>query len=120
MRPLINNIQDRIQRAMKLGVRIAAGSDMYYESPGRTRGQASLRMIEAYKEAGMPNLEILRAATINAADLLGWGNRIGSIESGKFADLVAVSGDPLKDATVLEHVGFVMKGGVVIKNELGH
>jgi imidazolonepropionase-like amidohydrolase len=112
--------QDRIQRAITLGVRIAAGSDMYYEAPGRTRGQGSLRMIKAYSEEGMPNLEIVRAATINAADLLGWGNRIGSIEPGKYADIVAVSGDPLKDITVLEHARFVMKGGVVIKNELSH
>jgi imidazolonepropionase-like amidohydrolase len=65
-------------------------------------------------------LEIIRAATINAADLLA-GDRalFGSIEKGKFADLIAVTGDPLKDITELEHVRFVMKGGKVIKNETG-
>ena len=52
------------------------------------------------------------------AELLGWQNRIGSVEASKFADIIAVEGDPLKDIAVLEHVKFVMKGGRVIKNEL--
>ena len=67
----------------------------------------------------MSPLEIIRAATVNAADLLA-GDRalMGTIEQGKFADLIAVTGDPLKDITELEHVRFVMKGGTVIKNEL--
>ena len=64
----------------------------------------------------MPPLEIIRAATINAAELLGWQNRIGTIEPGRFADLIAVEGDPLKDITELEHVKFVMKGGTIIKD----
>ena len=55
---------------------------------------------------------------MNAADLLGWEDRIGSIAPGKLADIVAVSGDPLADVSVLEQVGFVMKGGAVVKNEL--
>jgi len=111
----------RLGRALKAGVRIAAGSDEYYNTPGKTRGQASLLMFRAYAASGMSPLEIIRASTINAADLLA-GDRalFGAIESGKFADLIAVQGDPLKDITELEHVRFVMKGGVVIKNELKH
>jgi imidazolonepropionase-like amidohydrolase len=62
-------------------------------------------------------MEIIHAATINAAELLGWKDRIGTLEVGKLADIVAVPGDPLKDITELERVKFVMKGGVVIKNE---
>ena len=110
----------RLTRAIKAGVRIAAGSDSYYAQPGMTRGQTSLLMFRAYAESGMSPLEIIRAATINAADLLA-GDRalFGSIENGKFADLIAVTGDPLKDITELEHVRFVMKGGKVVKNELG-
>jgi imidazolonepropionase-like amidohydrolase len=111
----------RLGRALKAGVRIAAGSDEYYNTPGKTRGQASLLMFRAYATSGMSPLEIIRASTTNAADLLA-GDRalFGAIESGKFADLIAVQGDPLKDITELEHVRFVMKGGVVIKNELKH
>jgi len=114
-----NGSRARLARAVKAGVRIAAGSDSYYAKPGMTRGQTSLLMFRAYAEAGMSPLEIIRAATVNAADLLA-GERalFGSIEKGKFADLIAVTGDPLKDVTELEHVRFVMKGGKVVKDEL--
>jgi len=115
MEGALKGLHDRLTRAIKAGVRIAAGSDMYYKLPGKTRGQASLTMIGAYADAGLPPIEIIRAATVNAAELLGWQSRIGSIEAGKFADIVAVDGDPLKDARVLRGVKFVMKGGVVIK-----
>ncbi|HEV2915887.1 MAG TPA: amidohydrolase family protein [Pyrinomonadaceae bacterium] len=113
-----NGSRARLARAIKAGVPIAAGSDSYYAIPGMTRGQTSLLIYRAYAEAGMTPLEIIRAATVNAADLLA-GDRalFGSIEDGKFADLIAVAGDPLKDITELEHVRFVMKGGKVIKNE---
>jgi imidazolonepropionase-like amidohydrolase len=64
----------------------------------------------------MPLLEIIRPATINAAELLGWQDRIGTIEPGRFADLIAVEGDPRTDVTDLERVKFVMKSGVIIKD----
>jgi imidazolonepropionase-like amidohydrolase len=107
----------RLERAVKAGVRIAAGSDEYYDIPGKTRGEASLLMLRAYAASGMTPLEIIRAATVNGADLLGWQNRVGVIEPGRFADLIAVEGDPLKDITELERVKFVMKGGAVIKDQ---
>lgn len=110
--------RDRLARAVKMGVPIAAGSDEYYDVPGKTRGQASLLMFRAYAEAGMTPLQIIQAATVNAAELLGWERRIGTLEKGKYADLVAVKDDPLKDITELEHVQFVMKGGAVYKNEM--
>ena len=84
--------------------------------PGRTRGQTSLLMFRAYSQAGMTPLAILRAATVNAAELLGWQDRVGAIEPGKFAELIAVPGDPLKDISALQRVVFVMKGGRVYKN----
>jgi imidazolonepropionase-like amidohydrolase len=66
----------------------------------------------------MPALEILRAVTINAAEMLGWQDRVGALERGKFADLIAVTGDPIADISALEQVRFVMKGGEVIRDDL--
>ena len=100
-----------------MGVPIASGSDMYLTLPHKNRGQASLAVLSAYAEEGMTPMEIIRAATSSAAELLGWQDRIGSLEPGKFADIMAVPGDPLKDVTALQRAHFVMKGGIVIKNE---
>lgn len=107
-----------VQRVLKSGVKFAIGSDMCWYSPGETRGQASASVITAVRGTGMPPLEIIRAITTNAADLLGWADRVGGLEPGKFADLVAVVGDPLADITELQRVRFVMKGGEVIRNDL--
>jgi imidazolonepropionase-like amidohydrolase len=67
---------------------------------------------------GLGPLEAIRAATLRAAELLGWEDRVGAVAEGKLADLVAVRGNPLSDVTLLQHVGFVMKDGVVYKDEL--
>jgi len=107
----------RLQRAVKAGVKVAFGSDEYYNMRGRTRGQASLLTLEAYQADGLSPLEVIRTATVNAADLLGLGSRIGTIEQGKAADLIAVDGDPLKDVRELAKVRFVMKSGQVIRND---
>ena len=66
----------------------------------------------------MPALDVIRAITTNAAEMLGWQDRIGAIEPGKFADLVAVAGDPIADISELERVRFVMKGGQVVRDDL--
>jgi imidazolonepropionase-like amidohydrolase len=107
-----------IRRILKTGVKFAAGSDMCWHYPGKTRGEATATMFSALRDAGMPALDIIRAVTVNAAEMLGWKDRVGAIEPGKFADLVAVSGDPLADVTELERVKFVMKGGQVIRYDL--
>jgi imidazolonepropionase-like amidohydrolase len=65
---------------------------------------------------GLTPLQAIQTATINDADLLGWSEKVGTIEAGKWADIVAVDGDPLADVTTLERVRFVMKGGKVVKN----
>ncbi len=114
--PFVKEEQERLRRAIKLGVPIAAGSDMYYSIPRMTRGQASLLVYEAYAEAGMTPMEIIHAATRNAAELLDMQDRIGTLEGGKLADIICVPGDPLKDIRALEHVKFVMKGGAVVMN----
>jgi len=66
----------------------------------------------------MPSLDVIRAITTNAAEMLGWQDRVGAIETGKFADLVAVVGDPIADITELERVRFVMKDGKVFRNDI--
>jgi imidazolonepropionase-like amidohydrolase len=109
---------DLVQRVLKSGVKFAAGSDMCWFYPGKTRGQASTATLVKLRDAGMPPLDVIRAITINAAEMLGWQDRIGAIEPGRFADLVAVAGDPLADITELERVRFVMKGGQVVRNDL--
>ena len=112
--PITNNGK-RLRRAMSFGVPIAAGSDYYYDGPGgKTRGQYSKWTLRAYANAGMAPIDVIRAATINAAQLLGWQDRLGSIEPNKFADLIAVAGDPSKDIGALDDIRFVMKGGEII------
>ena len=88
----------------------------YY--PGKTRGEATATMFSALRAGGLPPLDILRAVTTSAAEMIGWQDRVGSVEAGKFADLVAVAGDPLADVTELERVIFVMKGGKVYVRRL--
>jgi imidazolonepropionase-like amidohydrolase len=106
-----------VQRVLRSGVKFAAGSDMCWYYPGKTRGQASIATIVNLHDAGMSSLDVIRAITENAAELLGWQDRIGTIEPGKFADLVAVAGDPVADITELERVHFVMKNGAVVRND---
>ncbi len=88
--------------------------------PGKTRGEATAMMFSSlHDDGGMPSLEIIRSVTTNAAEMLGWQDRVGAIEPGKFADLVAVTGDPIANATEMEQVRFVMKDGQVVRNDLG-
>jgi imidazolonepropionase-like amidohydrolase len=108
---------DLVQRVLKSGVKFAAGSDMCWFYPGKTRGQASVATLLNLRAAGMASLDTIRAITTNAAEMLGWQDRIGTIEPGKFADMIAVSGDPVRDVTELQGVRFVMKGGEVVKND---
>jgi imidazolonepropionase-like amidohydrolase len=106
-----------VQRVMKSGVKFAAGSDMCWFYPGKTRGQASVGTFVNLSRAGVPPLDALRAVTVNAAEMLGWQDKVGVVEPGKFADLVAVSGDPIADIHELERVRFVMKNGQVVRND---
>jgi imidazolonepropionase-like amidohydrolase len=107
-----------VQRVLKSGVKFAGGTDMCWFWPGKTCGQASVTTLLNLHAAGVPTLDVIRAITTNAAEMLGWQDRIGAIEPGKFADLVAVAGDPLADISELERVRFVMKDGQVVRNDL--
>src|SRR5438067_6340166 len=106
-----------VARVLKSGVKFAAGSDMCWFYPGKTRGEASTEIFVNLRAAGMPAPEVIRAITTNAAEMLGWQDRIGSLEPGKFADLIAVAGDPIADISELERIRFVMKDGRVIRND---
>ncbi len=101
--------QDTFRRALKAGVKIAFGTDVggfdWHIDPAREFGW----MVKY----GMTPEQALRSATVVAAQLLGWDDRLGTLEPGKLADIVAVSGDPLEDITRFEHVRFVMKDGVI-------
>jgi len=110
-------VTDLVQRVLKSGVKFAAGSDMGWSYPGKNRGEATATMFAALRDSGMPPLDIIRAVTVNAAEMLGWDDRVGAIEPGKFADITAVNGDPLADITELERMSFVMKGGRVVKSD---
>lgn len=104
-------IQATFTRAYKAGVKIAFGTDAGVFMHGRN-GKEFVYMVQG----GMPALEAIRCATLNAAELLGVSDILGVVEKGKLADIVAVKGDPVKDIGVLEKVSFVMKNGVLYKN----
>jgi len=103
-----------IAHAFASGVKVAFGTDAAVYPHG-----LNAREFAVMVKLGLTPLQAIQAATVNAADLLGWSGKVGSLEPGAWADLVAVDGDPLKDVTTLEHVKFVMKGGEVVKNEYG-
>jgi imidazolonepropionase-like amidohydrolase len=102
--------RENISHAMHEGVKIAFGTDAAVYPHGLNAHEFPVMV-----KLGMTPLGAIQASTINAADLIGWTDRVGAIEPGKFADLVAVEGDPLQDVSVLEHVDLVMKGGEVVK-----
>jgi imidazolonepropionase-like amidohydrolase len=111
---LIGRLQrENFQRAVRGGARMAFGTDGGVYPHGDNARQFAYMV-----KYGMTPMQAIRAATSDAAELLGWKDRVGSIEPGKYADLIAVGGDPLADVRALESVGFVMKGGEVVKNEL--
>ena len=102
--------RENFRKAVQAGARMAFGSDAGVYPHG-WNGKQFAKMVEW----GMTPTQAIAAATVHAADVLGWRDRVGSVEAGKLADVIAVKGDPLEDITELERVTFVMKGGVVYK-----
>jgi imidazolonepropionase-like amidohydrolase len=98
------------------GIKILVGSGV--DSDPFPHGIQAMEFEWLVKRAGMTPARAIQAGTMNNAEMMGWQDRIGSIDKGKFADLVAVSGDPLADITELQRIKFVMKGGKIVKNEL--
>ena len=105
--------RENFRRAWQAGAKIAFGTDAGVYPHGDNARQFA-KMVEW----GMKPIDAIQAATIKAADLIGWADRVGALEPGHFADVIAVAGDPISDVKVLESVAFVMKGGAVVKNEL--
>lgn len=102
-----------IRKAIAAHVKVALGTDAAVYPHGLNAHE-----FEVYVDQfGMSPLAAIQSGTLNAADLMGWSDKIGSIEAGKWADIVAVKGDPLQDIKLLQHVSFVMKAGKVYKNE---
>jgi imidazolonepropionase-like amidohydrolase len=101
---------ESLRKAVPKGVKIAFGTDAGVSKHGRNADEFELMVKNGMTPAGA-----IAAATVNAADLLGLGAEVGSLEPGKQADLIAVDGDPLADVTVLKKVAFVMKGGVAVQ-----
>ena len=119
--PLLAKAQEVIPAARKniahafaSGVKVAFGTDAAVYPHGLNAHEFAVMV-----KLGLSPLQAIQASTINAADLLGWTGKVGTLESGAWADIVAVDDDPLKDVTTLERVKFVMKGGEVVKNDYG-
>jgi len=104
--------KETLKKAFDAGVKVGFGTDAAVYPHGLNAHEFNV-----YVQLGMTPLQAIQTATINDADLLGLTDKIGTLEPGKYADIIAVDGNPLQDVTVLEHVNFVMKDGVVYKNE---
>jgi imidazolonepropionase-like amidohydrolase len=103
-----------VARAFASGVKVAFGTDAAVYPHGLNAHEFAVMV-----NLGLTPLQSIQSATINAADLLGWSDKMGAVEPGKWADIIAVDGDPLQEVTTLERVKFVLKGGEVVKNEYG-
>ena len=102
----------RMMAAYRAGVKIAAGSDAGVGVHGN-----NARELELYVLQGMPAADAIKAATVHGAELIGRDKDLGTIETGKIADIIAVGADPIADITALQHVSFVMKDGQVYRND---
>ncbi len=111
-REVIPMARKNIAHAFAGGVKVAFGTDAAVYPHGLNAHEFAVMV-----KLGLTPLQAIQAATVNAADLLGWSGKVGSLEPGAWADIVAVDGDPLQDVTTLEKVKFVMKGGEVVKND---
>jgi imidazolonepropionase-like amidohydrolase len=112
MRTVTPVARTNVKKAFDAGVKVAFGTDAAVYPHGLNAHEFAV-----YVKLGMSPLQAIRTATVNAADLLGWSDRIGSLEEGKFADIIAVNGDPTKDVMLLQDPVFVMKSGVVYKRK---
>ena len=114
MDTFLRGIEQEIKEARSLGLKMASGFDA---SEVGLHGKNAEELVGLVRR-GLSPADAIRAATVNAAELMGWPDRVGAVEAGKLADMIAVNGDPLADITILLEVKFVMKEGKVVKNAL--
>ncbi|MFB3813655.1 MAG: amidohydrolase family protein [Terriglobales bacterium] len=112
MQLVAERAEGNVRKAIAAGVKIALGTDAAVYPHGLNAHE-----LATYVRLGLTPMQAIQTATVNAAELLGWADRVGSVEPGKWADIIAVDGDPAQDVTTLQQVRFVMKGGTVYKNE---
>jgi imidazolonepropionase-like amidohydrolase len=107
----------KLAQAMKAGVTLAFGSDNWFGFGDKSRGETTKAVLIAMSAFGVPTAAALRAATVNAAELLNVGDSVGTLEASKYADLIAVDGDPLADLTALQKIILVMKSGTIVRDD---
>jgi imidazolonepropionase-like amidohydrolase len=110
-REVMPEARKNVARAFAAGVKVGFGTDAAVYPHGLNAHEFAVMV-----KLGLTPLQAIQAATVNDADLLGWSDKVGTLERGKWADVIAVDGDPLADVTTLERVKFVMKGGEVVRN----
>jgi len=110
-------VSDRLKRAYKIGTKMAFGTDIIIDIPGSNRLQTNLKVLQSWKNAGIPNAYILQTMTVYAAELLGIDKNRGVLEKDFWADIIALKNNPVENIDAIKKVHFVMKTGEVIKNE---
>ncbi len=113
-REVKQHMRNAFRTALREGVKIAFGTDAGVFPHG-----TQAREFKIYVDEGMTPMQAIQTATVSAAECIGWPGKVGAVAPGHYADLIAVAGDPLRDITELERVKWVMKGGSVVKTELG-
>ena len=108
-------ITDRLRRAYRIGVKMAFGTDSFLDVPGKTRADFMFDYLSRWREAGVPNADILKCMTTNAAELLRIDKQRGSLAPGLAADIIAMPASPLEDIESLRNVNFVMKDGKIVR-----
>jgi len=112
-----DGILDRLKRAYKIGVKMAFGTDVIIDLPGKNRVESNLEILKHWKAAEIPPSYILQTMTVYAAELLGIEKRRGILEKNYWADIIALKNNPLENIDAIKNVHFVMKEGQIIKND---
>ena len=112
-----DGIVDRLKRAYKIGVKMAFGTDVIIDLPGKNRVESNLEILKNWKAAGIPSSYVLQTMTVYAAELLGIEKNRGVLEKNYWADIIALKNNPVENIDAIKNVHFVMKQGEVIKND---